>query len=242
MDQYSIYLIESKEHWYVGSASGKKSSAAKRLTEHLGGYGGAPKLWAKVQEIGKESFTQTILEIREGDPLEAEQRWYDEYVANDPRKTLNMCRPGTGGMLGRHHSEETKLKIHLAQINRTVEPWTEEHKNNHREVLLGNQHLLGHKHSEETKAKISNAGIGNTHRLGHVMSEEAKAKISMSLIGNTRCLGVMASEESRQKMRDFQLSNQAIECQDCEMHSGAGAMGNHFKASGHRKGEKQSQL
>lgn len=127
---YEIYLITAPGYWYVGCASGKLSTAKKRFTQHMGGVksSGAPKLCSAIQEIGKESFHQVVVERGCGNPLEAEQAWYDFYFAHDARQSLNSHRPGGTPNAGRKLSAEHKAKISAAHVGLKLPPLTPEHK------------------------------------------------------------------------------------------------------------------
>lgn len=91
MKPFSVYVLEGPESWYVGSAW-NKTTAQKRLERHLSGRGNAALLWDAIQS--GIDFQQTILESGYGesqlDALDAEERWIAKYIADDPRKCLNI--------------------------------------------------------------------------------------------------------------------------------------------------------
>src|ERR1035437_4003318 len=100
---YEIYLITTPGYWYVGATIRRSTN---RLAEPLAGRGNAPKLWGKIQELGKDFFHQVVVEQGIGNPITAEQNWYDFYFAHDARQTLNGARPG-----GRpNHTPESRAK------------------------------------------------------------------------------------------------------------------------------------
>jgi hypothetical protein len=67
---------------------------------------------------------------------------------------------------GKHHSEETRLKMSLKKINKRP------------------LHLFGYKHTEETKRRISKSNKGKIPWIkGKHHSEETRLKMSMSKIG-----------------------------------------------------------
>ena len=82
------------------------------------------------------------------------RRLTPEHKAAISRAMVGVPRPPNTGMFGKRMSQETKMKMSLAQKGRPRK-----------------------KHSEETKAKMSAA------RMGHPVSEETKKKLSMSHIG-----------------------------------------------------------
>jgi hypothetical protein len=164
---YVVYLITTPGFWYAGSTT---IGAKKRFKQHMGsgGQSGAPLLVAKVKELGSDAFHQTIVERGSGDPLEAEQRWYDFYLAHDARQTLNGKRPDSwdGSFRGKTHTPEAKAKISAATI--------------------GNTRGKGIVFTPERLAKMSAAAKGNTHTKGWKFgppSAERRAKISASKKG-----------------------------------------------------------
>jgi hypothetical protein len=161
---YEIYVIESDAHWYVGSASGKHD-AAHRFKMHYAGHGNARQLYSKLQELGVECFQQTVLESGYGDPIEAEQRWYEWYVANDPRQTLNLRSPSHWGE-PRPHTPEELQKMSDARQGYRASPETCQKM---REAMQGRKITWGakisaakrgHHHTDETKAKLRAAHLG----------------------------------------------------------------------------------
>lgn len=82
------------------------------------------------------------------------------------------------GMQGKHHSEETKLKLRLAN--------------------------LGKKIPLEIRRKMSESAKGkNTWSKGRKLSKEHKLKVSQSLLGNKRSLGYKHSKETSKKWSDI---------------------------------------
>jgi hypothetical protein len=174
MRSFEIYLIFTSDYWYVGSTT---VSAQKRRKAHEAGYGRAPLLASKMQELGPQAFSLTILEEGYGDPIEAEQRWYDWYLTNDPRQTLNMKRPDSfdGWNRGKSPSQETRVKISQAKQGHTV--------------------------SEEARAKISIASKGKPK------SETHRAALSAAHQGKTHTAATRAkmSATRRGKKKDAAL-------------------------------------
>ena len=143
------------------------------------------------------------------------------------------------GMLGKHHSKETIMKIKRNNPGNTGQKHSEEAKKKMSEKKKGkylgkNNPMYGKHHSKETKIKISkrNSGInspmfGKENKWGHhsketkikiglankgkVMTKESKKKISLANKGR-KC-----SEKTRQKMREarakriFQKKDSSIE-------------------------------
>lgn len=202
MHNYEIYLITTPGYWYVGSTI---KGAQKRFAQHLGGKkSGAPRLQKKIRELGLDAFQLTIVERAKGDPIEAEQRWYDFYLAHDARQTLNGKRPGgfDGWNFGIPNSPEHRAKIGAA----------------HR----------GMKRTPETGQRISAA------KMGHSVSEEARQKISAALTGRVGVrLGATQTEESKAKMSATQRAER-FGCGDCEMVTNAGCLQKHQNSTGHQ--------
>lgn len=105
---YEIYVVESTDYWYVGSTV---RGFERRFRMHMAGYGGAPLLRDQVDLLGQQAFSVRRLESATGDPMPAEQSWYDWHLSNDPRLSLNSRRPGAFP----DHDDETRAKIAAAK-------------------------------------------------------------------------------------------------------------------------------
>ncbi len=88
---FSIYVMESIESWYVGSAW-NKTTPHDRYVKHHNGSGGARLLWDAIQ--AGEIFTQTIIEsgVAESQQMacDLEELWIHKYLTNDSRACLNI--------------------------------------------------------------------------------------------------------------------------------------------------------
>lgn len=157
--RYEIYLIHSRDYWYVGSTT---RGAIKRRNEHYAGRGRAPLLKAKIRELGSEAFSFRVLEVGMGDPIQAEQKWYDWKLTTDVRQSLNSKRPDSwdGWNRGKPFSSEAREKMSLAHAGKKRSP-----------------------HSAETLEKMSRTKKGKP---GHPQSSETRAKISAALKGRSR--------------------------------------------------------
>ena len=164
---YEIYLIEAVGFWYIGSTT---IGAQERFHQHLSRRL-APLLGSKITELGEEAFSITIVDSGVGNPIKAEQKWYDHYLSNDFRETLNSRRPGgwPNPPTGYHHTPEAITKIKEARFRQAP-------------------NRLGIKHTEETKAKMSIA-----HQ-DHLVSAETRDKISAAHLGR------IVSPETRAKI------------------------------------------
>jgi hypothetical protein len=163
---YEIYAITSSDFWYVGSTT---KGADNRFKTHCAGKGRAPRLYEKIQELGIAAFTLSILESGSGKSIEAEQYWYDEFLATDPRSTLNGRRPCTYPEI----TEETRIKMREAKLGTSQSP---EQRSKISEALQGNQHTKGHVFSADHRAKLSAAKIGNKYGKGWPKGKPRKEK------------------------------------------------------------------
>ena len=112
---------------------------------------------------------------------------------------------GGGGITGKRHTEESKLKIGLASKNRKRLPRTEETKTKLRLANLGKvSPNKGKVLSQEVKDKIAKKLIGTIGpNKGKIMSEETKQKIRDTKKANpTKRKSFIVSEETRQKIRE----------------------------------------
>jgi group I intron endonuclease len=99
-------------------------------------------------------------------------------ISEDTKKKMSNLRKGKKGyMLGRSHSEESKIKISKSG--------------------------LGKKHSIETKKKIGASKIGNKYMLGKKHSLDTKSKMSKKLIGNKRGENKVMSDTEKEKLKQL---------------------------------------
>lgn len=120
---------------------------------------------------------------------EKEKYWIKLYGREDLKEgTLVNMTDGGDGQIGRVVTDETKLKISLANIHKTL---TSEHKNKISQSIKGkslsethkknlSESLMGKPHSDVHKLNISKSmkgkGVGKTH------SEETKEKIRNAVL------------------------------------------------------------
>ena len=89
---FEVYFIESDHYWYVGCTT---RTTPVRFAQHLS---------SKNSPVGKSAkegvqFSWSVLEVGEGthrERIEAEQRWYEEKLRTDGRRTLNRQPPAGG--------------------------------------------------------------------------------------------------------------------------------------------------
>lgn len=116
----------------------------------------------------KENFYLEILEEYPEELLIAmEHYWCNILNVHNRAYGYNIAKTNPNGiltkpMLGKKHSEETKLKISNSRKNKCI---------------AANNHFFGKKHSEKTKLKMSKSAKGK------IVSNETKEKISESLKG-----------------------------------------------------------
>jgi hypothetical protein len=176
---YEIYLIENDSFWYVGSTT---RGAQRRFKEHRAGYDPYSLVQAKIRDLGPESFSFRVIECAQGDPIEAETRWYDWYLTHDSRQTLNGKRPGNwdGWNRGKSPSIATRAK---QSVTMTGKPGPRKGKTLTPETRAKiSASLTGKKQSPETIAKRSAALKGHPgYWQGKELSEEHRANIGAGL-------------------------------------------------------------
>jgi len=150
---FEIYLITAPRYWYIGSTT---RGASLRFSEHLRGpHSHAPLLQAAIRELGIEAFHQTVVQQRHGNPIEAEQRWYDFYKDHDARQTLNGKRPaGEWTNSSYERTPEVRAKISA--------------------TLMGHSYNRGIPKSAEHRAKLSAANTGKVQSAEQVAKRVAK--------------------------------------------------------------------
>lgn len=187
-----------------------KIYVGKHSTDNLNdGYMGSGKLIKLAyNKYGIENFTKQILQFAETEydlndlemfyikDLDARTKGYNLTDGGEGSLGLEPWNKGKVGIIkGKHHSEETKLKISKANKGKTKGRTTwikgkhhsEETKKKISETKRGVKTWLGLHHSEETKKKISETKKGKTPwNKGKPMSEEQKRKISETLKNKTK--------------------------------------------------------
>jgi len=188
LTQPGIYLIYSiaSEKGYIGSTiqSFKRRFYNHRSDIRIGRHCNEHlvKAW---NLYGKDNFLFVPIEIFKGtreELIERENFYIRECLKSDPECLYNLTeaylRPPTGGMTGKHHSEESKQKIANANSGRIV---CEEFRSKMSQIVKGR------KWSKESREAFKKP-----------KSEEAKKKMSISKTGRK------LSEETRKKMSEAQ--------------------------------------
>ena len=133
--------------------NGKRYIGQKKFCNGWQSYLGSGILLIKaMNKYGKENFYRDIVAIAysKSELNELEKEFIDNYNATDRKKYYNITKGGEGalgmcgelnGMYGKHHSEESKLKIKKANSGE---------KN----------YFYGKHHTEESRIKISTAKKG----------------------------------------------------------------------------------
>jgi group I intron endonuclease len=188
IDTYDTYAegLEGERNWIA--IFRELYSGLLNLTdggEGAVGYVHTEEAIAKMENrVISEETREKIRESRLGTRLSPE--------AIAKRTATRKANGVPGPMLGRHHTDETKAKMSIANSGRHH---TEETKAKIGAANMGNTGRLGQPQSEETKEKIRIGNIGKN--LGKTHTDEAKAKVSASLVGNKRAAGKVLSEEGR---------------------------------------------
>lgn len=174
----AIYCFKSNDNkLYVGSAVNLYNRISTHIRELVNNIHHNNYLQNYFNKYGHEVLTVYIIEyVNDSNTLiEREQYWI-----NLLNPCFNICKTA-GSVLGRKHTEETKLKISKGNIgktlNKTKPEFSEEHKENLSTALKGKQQRLGKTNSEEHKRKISEA-----HK-GKIVSEETRHKLSSVNLG-----------------------------------------------------------
>lgn len=171
---------------YLGSGSRWKNHIKKHGKEHV------VNLWFHLFDDLFELVSFAISFSNKMDIVES-----DSWLNMIPE--FGIDSPRGHGMLGKSHSDETKLKMSINNAWLGV-PKTEEQKLNLSLKMKGR----GHTQTDETKAKISKANKG---RVGWKPNEDQRNKISERMSGENHPLyGKSFSEESKQKMSESRKS------------------------------------
>lgn len=174
-----IYLITNKitGKQYVGLTT---KDVDRRISEHIIGK---TYIGRALRKYGIQSFNISVIDsaITIDVLYEKEKYWIKYYECKSP-SGYNLTDGGEGG-LGHIVSEEGKRKIGRANKGnkyRLGHTFTEESRI---KMSLAQKGRLGHSHTDEFKAKM----IGNNYAQGNKgipLSEEHKKKISKALTGN----------------------------------------------------------
>jgi len=216
-----IYQIRNviNEKIYIGSAINidrrwnEHVSLLKRTKHH------SRHLQSAWNKYGEENFEFSILEECEKEQLVEREQYYIDSVCPE----YNICKKAYS-KLGTRHTEESRLKMSLANIGKHLSFETREKMSLARKnvsvetrekisrALKGHKRgMLGKHHSEETCMKMSLALTGNKNHNEKRASEEARAKMSLAQKGKTVSLearlkisraqkGKIVSQETRDKI------------------------------------------
>ncbi len=208
---YEVYLITGPGCWYVGSTT---KTALHRFNLHRRGAGGACQLTDRMRNLGQDLFSVEVLETGIGDPLQAEQAWFDVCSVTRNDECLNGRRPGGWPTI----TKDVRIKIGDAHRGKIVSAVS-------REKMRQSQ--TGKRLSAETRHKLAMAAEGNTNTRGRkIHTVESKAKIAVASRGRPQ------SQETRVKISQ-QRASERMQCAQCEMTTHRGPMARHHNASGH---------
>lgn len=149
----------------------------------------------------------------------------------ETRLKISDSAKGNTRWLGKHHTEETKLKLAIIRLGSKS---SEETKQKISIASKGKSYRKGMRASDETRAKMSKSRTGKVHskescdkrseslkgrivseetrkkisesKTGKTYSEEIKKKMSDALIGNSRTKGFVHSAETREKQSLAQIA------------------------------------
>lgn len=249
---FIIYAIVSPLHWYVGKTFGENRSTENRFERHMTGKPGSSKrLWAAVQEHGREFFTQIILEVGDGNHCVAERLWYDIGILFESRECLNGGKPFIGGSVpgervvsdetrakmsayqkGRPKSEETKAKISATLTGRKLGPQSPEWIRKRTEHRRGIPSPLKGKPNLKKRGQPSPLKGRPSPLRGRKLSPEHIAKSAASRTG------IPLTEAHRQKQSETRMTK-IVECGECDMVDTVANMTWHTRRTGHQRKDKK---
>lgn len=125
-----------------------------------------------IEKYGWDGFDHVVLYtgLTREEACKKEQELIAQYHTTDPEFGYNICAGG-GGMVGFHHSEETKQKLRERFAGENNPNYGKKLSPEQKERLLSFN--LGSKHTEERKKKI-----GDSLRGRHYQSEKQKRIVS----------------------------------------------------------------
>ena len=192
-----IYQIRNliNDKIYIGSAVNIRQRWYVHITRLRYNKHHSPHLQSAWNKYGEENFEFSILE--ECEPIKETLLEREQYYLDILHPEYNIS-PTAGSPLGTKRSEETRLKMSIAQQNISAET---------REKL--SNALTGHIVSAETREKMSRARIGHhpsaktlekmsKWQIGKVLSAETRDKISQAQTGR------IVSAETRERMSKAQ--------------------------------------
>lgn len=173
-----LYFIENKINGklYIG----KTNNLKRRLNKHKLNSENKP-LNRSIKKYGCDNFIFQEFQYFETEELcyEMEKYWIT-YLKEQNVLLYNIAEGGNGifsgtnhYLYGKHHSEESKLKMSKSHTGKKLSKKTKE------KLRIAN---IGRLHSEESKLKISKIKMGTNH------SEESKIKIGISSKGRKHSL------------------------------------------------------
>ena len=127
-----------------------------------------------VEKYGWDGFDHVILYsgLTYEESCAKEKEQIEKFDTMNPEHGYNICGGG-GGMIGFHHSEETKKKIAEAMSGEKNPNYKKPLSPEHKELQLSRN--LGSKHSEEHKRKIGES-LKNLHRHQTEKQKQAASK------------------------------------------------------------------
>lgn len=180
--KYCVYMHTNKinNKVYVGQTCDKLTH---RWGKHGQGYKTQKRFWRAIQKYGWDNFEHIVFaeNLTKEDADHMEKLLIALYQTTDKNKGYNITTGGDGGaaygennpFYGKHHTEETKQKISIANTGLRR---TDEYRKQKQDSMMGNKnHFYGKHHTDETRRRI------REKRLGTVLSQETKDKISNAL-------------------------------------------------------------
>lgn len=181
MSDYVLYVHQNKINGkrYVGITN----NTYKRWCGGGKRYERCPRFWAAIKKYGWDNFTHKIilsgLSLEEANALE--QAYIEKYRTCEKDYGYNVMSGGNcvPSMLGKHHSEETKQKMHETALGRVI---SEEQRRSHSKWMSEN--FAGNRNPKSTAVRCLNTGeVFESQRIAAKAKGVNQAKISLCCQG-----------------------------------------------------------
>lgn len=198
-------------------------------------YGSGKVISQAIEKEGKDNFSVEILESYNSlaELNDGEKFFIKKFNAQEDPLFYNISEGGDGGrgMLGKHHSEETKQRISTSekgkkQSEKSIEKYRETMRNKSEEELKLISHNksishLGKKVPKEQKEKISNT-LKDGYRLGLYKSQKGRTAWNKGLKQSEE-QRKMTSERMRGKKHITNgIDNKMVYAEDIEFYLNSG--------------------
>lgn len=183
MAEYVVYIHQNKINGkrYIGITN----NTTRRWCKRGARYENCPRFAAAIKKYGWDNFHHVVvvkgLTLEEANVLE--QFFIRKYRTNEKEFGYNMTRGGQNAptMTGKHHSSETRKKMHDAALGRVI---SEEQKRHHSEVMKGR--MVGSKNHKSRAVRCIETGeVFETQRAAAEAKGVLQSKISLCCQGKS---------------------------------------------------------